>query len=70
MDDIKKKYFLPIEILTDDFIKLIEETPALFDTIKDECLTNELSNTVTFVRTEGEDWDVAEIKKEGVMDIW
>ena len=63
MDDIKKKYFLPIEVLTVDFIKLIEETPTLFDTIQDECLTNELSNTISFVRTEREDWDVAEIKK-------
>ena len=42
MDDIKKNYFLPIEVLTVDFIKLIEETPTLFDTIQDECLTNEL----------------------------
>ncbi len=63
MDDIKKNYFLPIEVLTVDFIKLIEETPTLFDTIQDECLTNELSNTISFVRTEREDWDVAEIKK-------
>lgn len=63
MDNIKKKIFLPVEVLTDDLIKLIEETPTLFETVQNECLTNELYDTITFVRTEGKDWEIAEIKK-------
>lgn len=64
MSNIKDKYFLPVEALTDSLIKFIEETPTLFDTIKDECVTNNLSKTITFIRTEGKDWEIAEIKKE------
>ncbi|WP_456075128.1 phage exclusion protein Lit family protein [Hoylesella nanceiensis] len=63
MCNIKSEKILPIEALTNNFIELVKNTPKLFETIKDEWLTNEFSNTITFVRTEGKDWEVAEIAK-------